>query len=708
MAARDRWSFGETFVFWWVLLLVIQQAQRLTLVIGTGLRGPPRLGLLAGTLATGLRADLVSAGFGIAGALLVGVVTGSLVVVARAVARRPLLAPRVYTRALGVTSAALAVVVFLVLTLDMGYYRYSQSRLDFVFFEYIGDVLDQFAGGAALDTQVGRQTTAEARDAGHWPLPVAGYLALEAGAVAGWWLAFTRRLRPALATWSGGRSWIARATVALVVAAGAWGLHPGGPDTVQSAGVSDSTYYVLAQNPLWYVGMALQDSVRSHAPVPPSVLAEMPERRAFAIAQAVLSPGAKFLDPRYPLVRVGDDAARPLGRTPNVLLIFVEALDRRYLQRTEAGVRVTPFLDRLADDSVTFEHFLSNGAQTFHGLFATFCSALPRHGIAATKAHHANDYLCLPSLLRRGGYRTEMVIGQNRDRNHSRLGLFMARNGLDELIDETGFPADAPRMGLGMTDGALFDRLLAEIRRLRGADRPYFLAALTTGTHHPFEVPDRDPEVTALRAQPDRYLPALRYVDGELERFFTVLRRDGLLRDTVVLILGDHGRHEPTRGGRLERAAGHFMSPLLLWVDPSLRSASTYRPRRVSGLASQLDLAPTILGLAGLAPRVSSFVGRDVSCVLASDCLPDRSVYLSDVYDNLIGVADREGFWFYSLDAHTVGHVDLDVQGSSVRLSAGDPAVTARAERILALYVTSNMLIETNRLWSWKEFGPRL
>src|SRR5262249_42042360 len=201
-------------------------------------------------------------------------------------------------------------------------------------------------------------------------------------------------------------------------------------------------------------------------------------------------------------------------------------------------------LDRLFEDSVTFEGFHANGSQTFHGLFSALCSALPRHGVAATKARYANDYLCLPSLLKRAGYRTEMVIGQNRDRNHSRLGLFMARNGLDELLDESAFPAGVPRMGLGLTDGALFDRLVEEIRGLRAGGRPWFLTALTTSTHHPFAVPDAHPDVTALRAQPDRYILALRYADFALEQFFTALQREGLLRDTVVLLLGDHGRHE--------------------------------------------------------------------------------------------------------------------------------------------------------------------
>src|SRR3989442_12933784 len=123
-----------------------------------------------------------------------------------------------------------------------------------------------------------------------------------------------------------------------------------------------------------------------------------------------------------------------------------------------------------------------------------------------------------------------MVIGQIRDRSHSRLGLFMARNGLDELIDEAAFPRSAPRMGLGVADGALLDRVRTEIDALRGGGRPYFLAALTTGPHHPFAVPTTHPHRAPLRAEPDRYVAGLRYPDPELRRFFTGFLRDGRLR----------------------------------------------------------------------------------------------------------------------------------------------------------------------------------
>jgi len=176
-----------------------------------------------------------------------------------------------------------------------------------------------------------------------------------------------------------------------------------------------------------------------------------------------------------------------------------------------------------------------------------------------------------------------------------------------------------------------------------------------------------------------------------------------------VLILGDHGRHESIDAGALaQHAAGHFLSPLAIWIHPSLRASASYRPRVVPGLASQVDLTPTILGLAGLSPRVSSFAGQDLSCVLARDCVPERTLYVSDVYDNFVGVVDREGFWFYSLNYPGVEHTDLGLRAAARRRPPDDPRVAPRVERILAAYVTSNLLIETNRLWSWKDLGGRL
>ena len=684
--------------FWWLLLVVAQQAQRIFLIGAAARRDPPSPAVLGLTLITGLRADLVTAGFG----MLVAFVVAS-VVAAPFLRHGPSRARAMVARVFAVAAAIVAVAYVTVLTVDMGYYLYSGHRIDAVFIEYVTDLFGQGRQGQISGSQVGTQTAAELREVGTWAVRIVCYAVVLTAAIVGWRVVFRRALAPRLRAWPR----VTAIVLPVLIAIGAWGVHPNGPDSVQSAPIASSTYYVLAQSPIWILNTPFERASKAVI-IPAAVRVAMPESRAVALARDILLPGARFVSPRYPLVHLEDPRPSPLARRPNVLLLFIEALDRRFLGRTIAGRRVTPFLDSLFADSVTFAQFHANGAQTFHGLFASLCSSLPRQGVAATKARYANDYLCLPTLLTRGGYRTRMVLGLNRDQSHSRLGLFMARNGLEALIDESGFPPTAPRAGLGIADGALFDRVRAEIDALRAGGRPYFLTTLTTATHHPFGMPSTHPDVVALRAEPDRYVPALRYVDLELERFFRGLERDGALRDTVVLVLGDHGRHERVARDDVENAAGHFTVPLAIWLDPSLRTTAVYRPRIAAGIVSQLDITPTILALAGLIPRVSSFGGRDVSCALASDCLPARAAYLSEVYEPGAGLADRDGFWFYAFARRTLDHVDLSLTGPSQRLTAEDPAAGPRIERILALYVTANELIEQNTLWSWREFGDRL
>jgi hypothetical protein len=234
---------------------------------------------------------------------------------------------------------------------------------------------------------------------------------------------------------------------------------------------------------------------------------------------------------------------------------------------------------------------------------------------------------------------------------------------------------------------------------------------MTIGTHHPFPIPASaaaHPDIRALRSDPDGYVAALRYVDMELERVLTAMKRDGLLKDTVVLILGDHGRHEKVGQSDFERQAGHFMSPLFVWVDESLRASGAYQPRTVTTVASQVDVLPTILGLSGTTPRVSASLGRDLSCLLRSDCVEGNVAYLSSVYDDLIGLADADGLLLYSLRSRTLRRADLDLNEPAVVLDAANPAIAQRYRRLLALYVATNTVLNQNRIWSWKEFGSKL
>lgn len=721
------------------MFLALQQAERVFLMQEAWSSESPTLGVLIKTLWTGLRADLISATIALLIAVLLGsFIAAGLMVISRVRNQKKTFATWFRQSFIG-TSCVMMLLIMGCLTIDMGYYHFNKQHLDFVFFEYMENLFTQ-AHEIGLDgAQAAQQTNAELQEGAKWGQRLAGFFLLEALAVLLWCLGFMRVANPLLDRWRMVNPALANSVLVVGLVSGLLGFHQKGPEAIRTARISSGTYYTLAQNPILYAGDALRatitaqwkDGAQLHqgggqghsreAPDEPSGDGSSPDKvsssyptsiaEAIPVAQELLARGQTFPYPTFPLVRT--QTAAPgvrFDKPSNVLLIFVEALDRRYLGRTVEGIRLTPFMDRLKNDSVFLENFFANGAQTARGLFATFCSYYPRRGMSAMKTRYTHDYFCLPQVLRTAGYHNEMVIGY--DRNVDRLHLFLFHNGMHQVLDESDFPPEVEQIGAassrGKPDGALFDLIRGRIEDLQHAGQPFLLATETLTMHHPFHVPTGHPEVDALRANPDGYLPALRYFDLELERFFSRLREQGLLRNTVVFILGDHARHEHEGGTAIEKQLGHFLTPLFIWLDDSLRTPATYRPRTVSAVASQVDIMPTILAMNGLTPQVAPFLGQDMSCLLVRDCLQDNVAYLISPYgDEVIGLADQKGILVYGLRTEVLTHVDLEIRNTNFNPLQTDPRLETRYRQLQSLYASSNALLDRNMIWSWKELGNK-
>jgi membrane-anchored protein YejM (alkaline phosphatase superfamily) len=694
-----------TLVFWGVLFLLIQQGERFFLLPETVALETPTASLLIKVFLTGLAADLVTATGGI---VLAAILATLLSIPFALIAQRNRIAEwlAMCRRGMLVSLAVIAILLLAVLIADICYYTYSHHHLDFVFFEFMDELLFSPNEGT-IQSQAGQQTSAELDDASKWLIRIGAFLSLEVLIIMAWWVGFKNRVEPLLTRWEFQQPVATNLLLVVAVVSGMVGFGPLDIPVVRAIQMESEAYYSLAQNPVLYARDPLRDAFLSKWSWSPAHHDMMNIEEAVQITQEVLGRGTQFPFVQYPLVQEKHEPGVVQFNHPvNVLLIFVEGLDRRYLNQTIRGIRTTSFLDRFKEESFYFENFFTNGVQTSRGLFASFCSHYPRQGTAVIKTRYAQDYLCLPSLLRKAGYRTEMVVGQHRNINN--LQTFMERNGLDRLYDEADFPSDAERVGLGVTDASIFDLMRTRIEALQSLKQPFFLAALTLSTHHPFIFPKVHPEVRALHEVPDQYLAALRYFDLEFERFFTGLQRDGLLDNTIVLVLGDHGRHEAVGQTDIERLAGHFTAPLFVWMDPSLRTPETSQPRTVASVASQVDLAPTILALNRLTPHVSPFVGRDLTCLFVRDCLTDNFAYLSSVYDDLIGLADQDGLWLYSFRRGVFYQIDLKLKGQARPLTVTATDNAPHYRRLLALYLTTNVLLERNQIWSWKDLGGEL
>jgi arylsulfatase len=114
--------------------------------------------------------------------------------------------------------------------------------------------------------------------------------------------------------------------------------------------------------------------------------------------------------------------------------------------------------------------------------------------------------------------------------------------------------------------------------------------------------------VRDLRFAVAQYAGEVSYVDEELGRLIDGLVRLGLQERTIVVVTADHGESLGEHGIYFDHAGLHETSlrvPLVVWAPGRVP------PGRRGGVARGLDVAPTVLRLAGLGVP-SEMQGRDV------------------------------------------------------------------------------------------------
>jgi arylsulfatase A-like enzyme len=181
-----------------------------------------------------------------------------------------------------------------------------------------------------------------------------------------------------------------------------------------------------------------------------------------------------------------------------------------------------------------------------------------------------------------------------------------------------------------------------------GSNRPFFLMGWTTQTHHPYEPSPNMPFVEMPREPVpdqydlDRYLNVLRETDRHIGRLFDTVRRLGLDKDTLIVVIGDHGQafgypHNTYIQGRTMYEEDVHV-PLMFWYPRLYRVAA--RSQVVGG---HVDLAPTIADLAGVAPA-PDWQGRS----LFDPNRASRAYFY--VAEDRFTLGLREGPWKYILN----------------------------------------------------------
>jgi len=323
---------------------------------------------------------------------------------------------------------------------------------------------------------------------------------------------------------------------------------------------------------------------------------------------------------------------------PNIIILAPDQL--RGVALSDAQVQ-TPHIDRLAAEGVTLRNCFANCPASSPARASLLTGQYAHtHGVEVDDAPLSDGAVTLAEIFQEQGYRTGFV-GNWRLQGGVREPGFVPpgprRQGFDfwaaritshdywrmryyrdepEPIEVSGYSA------IAFTDEAI--GFVAEQN-----DSPFLLFVEWGPPHDPYVAPPEymniyEPDGLAmrenwvddvrdgLRNDVAGYYAAITFIDNEIGRLLEALASSGKAENTIVLLTSDHGDMLGSQG----LSSKHKPWEESIRVPGILRYPAGIEARSGDdALFSHIDVAPTLLGLAGV-PTPQTMEGRDLSSLV--------------------------------------------------------------------------------------------
>jgi len=306
-------------------------------------------------------------------------------------------------------------------------------------------------------------------------------------------------------------------------------------------------------------------------------------------------------------------AADNPGARPNVVIVLLESYTFHKSGVFGNPLDPTPNFDAVARDSLLFKRFYVPSSGTARSVFA-LVTGIPDVETAETSTRNPLVVSQHTIVNAFSGYEKFYFLGGSA--NWANIRGLLSHNVPGLRIYEEG-SYDLPRTDVwGISDLQLFE----EANRVLGkAQEPFFAIVHTSGNHRPYTIPDDNRGFKTVDADEDevkRYgfisvkeYNSFRFMDHSLGIFMDAARKEEYFSNTIFVFLGDHGlpgtaEHMQEAEEKLQLTRYHV--PLVIYAPGLIRE-----PRVFDAVASEVDVLPTIAGLAGV-PYRNTTLGRDL------------------------------------------------------------------------------------------------
>jgi hypothetical protein len=285
----------------------------------------------------------------------------------------------------------------------------------------------------------------------------------------------------------------------------------------------------------------------------------------------------------------------------NFILILMEShrgVNVGYLKPYGAMADATPVMDSLVKGHAhAWTRFSCSGIPTINALMSVHLSIL----------QHPTRYIASDFTgLRHRSFTAE--LGQHGYRTHFFSAADPAWDGqvpwLRQWYQDITYDRSRER------DGEMLQNMGQWMKANLSAESPFMVTAMTKTNHYPFNPEEGVRKSPSNASLQQKMLATMEYTDASVGRFLESIKHEPWFENTVVLLLADHGFPLSEHGSS---TIGYGLYTESMWI-PFLMFGNHPQmgaPVLHHNPASQIDIGPTILGLAGICGP-NHYLGHDL------------------------------------------------------------------------------------------------
>ncbi|WP_048000289.1 LTA synthase family protein [Lactiplantibacillus herbarum] len=313
-----------------------------------------------------------------------------------------------------------------------------------------------------------------------------------------------------------------------------------------------------------------------------------------------------------------------IAKGKNVIVIHLESFQQFLIDKKVNGKEVTPFLNKLyhSNSTYAFKNFFHQVGQgktsDAENMLETSTYGLST-GSLFSQLGSDNTFQAAPAILNQRANYSSAVF-------HGNVASFWNRNntyknmGYQYFFDASYFDTTGDKStGYGLKDKLLFKDSVQYLERLQ---QPFYVKYITVTNHFPFTLDSEDTDFKTTDTSDSAingYFQTAHYLDQSIEEFYSYLDKAGLLKNSMIVLYGDHYGLSNSENSTLAPLLGKsssdwtsYDSAQLQRVPFMINMPGTTGGKIESTYGGEIDVLPTVLHLLGVSSKRYVQFGTDL------------------------------------------------------------------------------------------------